>query len=231
MLSDPAATAWVLAGRPDVDAGTPIPGRCGRCGTDGPTVPSSRIISELFTGFDTWPFGSRRLCGPCAWAYSRAPRAVPAMLIETDAVTEYRDLGALAAVLAAGPLPATRATVVPTLRRRHILSTAQWGQLATEGIVIAWNAPAASRLADLMMLRPNVTAWVQSRSSTPLPPPRLVSATTAVLRRPAPPAMLLASQPRSGWPQFLTAWTALQPWRTVTPLWRAAHVLSQADTP
>ncbi|MEY8019172.1 hypothetical protein [Mycobacterium servetii] len=230
MFSDPAAAAWVLAGSPDVDAGAPIPGRCGRCGTDGPTVPSSRIISEAFTGFDTWPFGSRRLCVPCAWVYSRAPRAVPAMLIEATTVTEYRHPAALAAILAAGPLPATQAAVVPTLRRRHILPTARWGHLATEGLVIAWNATAASRLADLMTLRPNVTAWVQSRATTPLPPPQLASTTTAVLHRPAPPFPLLASQPRPSWPRFLAAWNAVQPWRTVPPLWNAAHTLTHATT-
>ena len=51
MISDPAAAAWVAAGRPAVDAPPPVDGRCGRCGEDGPTVTSARIISEKFTGF------------------------------------------------------------------------------------------------------------------------------------------------------------------------------------
>ena len=90
MLSDPAAAAWAAAGHPSVDAPPPVRGRCGRCGAEGPTVTSSRIVSESFTGFDTWPFGTRRLCVPCAWAYSRPPRAVPAtLLFEPDAQARY----------------------------------------------------------------------------------------------------------------------------------------------
>jgi hypothetical protein len=70
-------------------------------------VTSARIISEKFTGFDAWPFGSRRLCVPCAWAYSRQPTTQPALLITTDAVTEYTDGATLANVLTVGELPST----------------------------------------------------------------------------------------------------------------------------
>ena len=166
MLSDPAATAWVVAGRPAVDAPTPVPGRCGRCGEDVPTVASRHVISEKFTNFDDWPFGSRRLCVPCAWAYSRSPAAVPAMMITAATVTEHPKGIGLAAVLAAGPLAHTHAVVLPTSHRRHILATAQWGHVATDGLVTAWDAAAAARLADLAMLRPVVsTIWASVSSS------------------------------------------------------------------
>jgi len=208
MLSDPAAAAWVTAGRPAVDAPAPVAGRCGRCGEDGPTVTSARIISEKFTGFDTWPFGSRRLCVPCAWAYSRQPTNQPSLLITYTAVIEYSTGAPLAEVLTPGPLSTSQAVVLPTARRRHILPTAQWGHLATDGLVVPWDAVAATRLTDLAWLRITVGAtWPQ-------------------LIRSAPPSRLLSAQPRDRWQRILAAWTALQPWRTIPPLWAAARVLT-----
>lgn len=212
MLSDPAAAAWVAAGRPPVDAPAPVDGRCGRCGQDGPTVTSSRIISEKFTGFDAWPFGSRRLCVPCAWAYTRQPTTQPSLLITTTAVTEYSAIAALAEVLTAGPLSITQAVVLPTARRRHILPTAEWGHLATDGLVVTWDHTAATRLADLAWLRTTVGAtWPQ-------------------LNRSAPPSRLLSTQPADRWSRILTAWEVLQTWRGVPPMWAAARVLTAPPT-
>jgi hypothetical protein len=228
MLSDPAAAAWVAAGRPSVDAPPPVEGRCGRCGTDGPTVTSSRIVSELFTGFDAWPFGSRRLCVACAWAYSRPPRTVPAMLITTATVTEYPDRAGLDSVLTAGALPDTQAVLLPASHQRHILPSAQWGHLATDGLVIPWGADAAARLTDLIMLRPIVTDWVRAHSPTLR---QLAKQVDQVLQRQTPPFPLLTAQPRESWPRFLAAWTALQPWRTIPPLWTATQFLAAAAAP
>lgn len=208
MLTDPAAAAWVAAGRPDVDAPPPVHGRCGRCGEDGPTVTSSRIVSELFTGFDAWPFGSRRLCVSCAWAYSRRPTSQPPMLITTTTVTEFDDAAGLAEVLTAGELSSTYAVAVPTARRRHILPTTQWGHLATDGLVVRWDAAASTRLTELIWLRTTVHAtWPQ-------------------LSRSAPPPRLLTAQPADRWPRILSAWSRLQPWRAVPPVWAVARVLT-----
>lgn len=212
MLFDPAAAAWVAAGRPAVDAPAPVAGRCGRCGQDGPTVTSSRIVSEKFTGFDAWPFGSRRLCVACAWAYSHLPTAQPALLITTTTVTKYSNGAELAPLLTAGPLPATHAALVPTTRRRHILPTTEWGHLATDGMVIAWDATAARRLADLAWLRTTVGAtWPQ-------------------LGDPVPPAQLLTRQPGDQWPTILQAWASVQPWRAIPPLWSAGRILTNTAT-
>jgi len=226
MLSDPAAAAWVAAGRPAVNAPAPVDGRCGRCGEDGPTVTSSRIISEKFTGFDAWPFGSRRLCVACAWAYSRPPSAVPAMLITTTTVTEYPKGVGLASVLTSGALPNTQAVVLPTSHRRHILATAQWGHLATDGLVTVWDAAAASRLSELATVRPAVTAWVRARTTQSMSGRQIALDIDRMLLREMPPYPLLATQPREAWPRFLAAWTALQPWRMVAPLWAAAKILT-----
>jgi hypothetical protein len=171
-------------------------------------VTSSQIISERFTGFDAWPFGSRRLCVACAWAYSRQPTAQPVLLITTDTVTEYTAGADLADVLTAGELLNTHAVVLPTARRRHILPTAQWGYLATDGLAVRWDGRAAAKLADLIWLR------------------TMMSATWPQLSLPAPPARLLTAQPTENWAPILAAWARLQSWRTVPPLWAAARVLT-----
>jgi hypothetical protein len=213
MLSDPAAAAWIAAGRPAVNAPAPIEGRCGRCGQDGPTVTSAQIISEKFTGFDAWPFGLRRLCVPCAWAYSRQPTTQPSLLITDTTVTEYSTGTELADILILGPLSSTQAVVLPTARRRHILPTAAWGQLATDGLVIPWDAVAAKRLTDLVWLRNQLGAtWPQ-------------------ILRGAPPPKLLKGLPGGQWSRLLQAWESLRPWRTIPPLWAVARVLSDTRAP
>jgi hypothetical protein len=191
------------------------PGRCGRCGDVGTTTASSRIISNRFTDFDTWPYGSRRLCSACAWAYSRRPTAQPAMLITINGVTEYSTNAPIGELLATDALADTAAVVLPTSRRRHILPTAQWAHLATDGLVVRWDDSAARRLRSIRMLRLNLNVtWPQ-------------------LSNPAPPAKALKAQPPQSWPTVLAAWSDVQPWRHIPALWACARLLSSpaSDTP
>jgi hypothetical protein len=135
------------------------------------------------------------------------------MLITATTVTEYFAGAALGEVLAAGPLSTTQAVVLPTARRRHILPTAEWGHLATDGLVVPWDSAASTRLTDLTWLRTTVSAtWPQ-------------------LSRSAPSSRLLGGQPADRWPRILAAWSALQPWRTVPPLWACARVLTNPLPP
>lgn len=183
-------------------------GQCGRCGAEGPTVPSSRIVSERFTGFDAWPFGSRRLCTPCAWAYSHAPTAQPILLITADAATEFSQANELADLLARGALAFTHAVCLPVAKRRHVLPTTEWGNLATDALSIPWDATCASLLADLIWLRTHLGAtWPQLQLS-------------------APPAALLTAHSASDWPRIIDAWGRLPQWRTIPALWAAARALS-----
>lgn len=174
---------------------------------------TSRILSELFTGFDSWPFGSRRLCVPCAWAYTRPPTSQPPVLITTTAVTEYDNAAGLVEVLTAGALPSTHAVALPTARRRHILPTAEWGHLATDGLVVPWDAAASARLTELTWLRTTVRAtWPQLSQSVP-------------------PSRLLTAQPADRWPRIIAVWSQLQSWRAVPPLWAVARVLTTLPAP
>lgn len=215
MLSDPAATAWAAAGSPVVDAPTAIDGRCGRCGTDGPTIPSSCAVGEKFTAFDGWPYGLDRLCHTCAWAYARKPNTQPSLHITTTTVTEHIDTAELLGLLVAGPLPDSQAAVVPATRRQHILPNAQWGHLATDGFVIQWDTAAAKHLADTARLRTIIdTAKPKNAAAWPC------------LSKPAPPAWLMRSQPAYQWPLILEAWQQLQPWRSLPQLWTVARRLT-----
>lgn len=213
MLSDPAAAAWIVAGRPSIaQAPPPIEGLCGRCGDRGPTVTTTRIFSEKFTGYDAWPYGKRRLCVPCAWAYTcRRPTASLPMLITATTVTEYPDGRGLAPILSTAALPSTAAAILPvrSLRKhRYLLPTAQWGHLATDRIVVRWDSTAAERLTGMAWLRDDV------------------GATMGQLDQPAPPAQLLTAQPADTWPHILSAWTQLQPWRENPTLWLAAREIT-----
>ncbi|MDD4865638.1 MAG: hypothetical protein PHQ28_00415 [Mycobacterium sp.] len=213
--SDPAAAAWIAAGCPAVDAPTARKGRCGRCGTDAPTVSSWHAVSDKFAAFDGWPYGVDRLCLACAWAYSRAPNTQPALHITATSVTEHIDSTGLLGLLCAGPLPNDHAVVVPATRRQHILPCAQWGYLATDGFVTRWDPAAAQRLTDLAWLRETLAktggggGWAR-------------------LSAPAPPPWLLRSQPAAQWPGILDAWEQLRPWRDLPALWAAARRLTNA---
>lgn len=215
MLSDPAAAAWAAAGCPAVAGPATIEGRCGRCGAEEPTVPSSRVVSEKFAAFDAWIYGLDRLCLACAWAYSRAPNTQPALHITTTTLTEYFDTTGLLGLLAAGPWPDDQAVVVPATRRQHILPTAQWAHLATDGFVTRWDAAAAQQLTDLAWLRDTLDAAK-----------RKTDRAWTQLSMPAPPPWLLRAQPADQWPRILLAWQHLQPWRSLPQLWAAARRLT-----
>lgn len=191
-------------------------GRCGRCGTDGPTVPSSRVVSDKFAAFGSWPYGMDRLCVACAWTYSRPPNTQPALHITSTTCTEYIDSTQLLDLLCVGPLPHDHAVVVPATRRQHILPTAQWAHLATDGFLVRWDAGASQRLTDIARLRrlievanPKAPAWT-------------------LLSKPAPPSWLFRGQPKQRWAEILDAWPRLHPWRSIPQLWAAARRLTNA---
>lgn len=213
-LGDPAAAAWLAAGRPVVDVAAETKGRCGRCGSTALTVPSSQIVSEKFASFDGWPYGLDRLCLACAWAYHRAPNAQPALHITASTLTEHTDSTELRDVLCAGALPAGHAVIVPATRRQHILPSAQWGHLATDGFQVRWDAAAAQRLTEL--------AWIRGLLAVTKPG----AGTWTPLGAPTPPTWLLRAQPAQQWPRLLECWQQLQQLRSLPLIWAAARRLT-----
>ncbi len=213
MLSDPAAAAWTSFGCPSIDAPEPVDGLCGRCGITGPSVPSSSVISEKFANFDSWPYGWRRLCVPCAWAYSRPLNSQLPMLITTTQVAEFPEGSGLFETLSS-PLPHDLAAVIPIRRlrkRRHVLPTAQWGHLAMDKLVLPWDRTAADRLVDLQ--------WIRT----------VTSADFRQLTRAAPPIRFVTSLPPDQWDRMIDAWTNLQDWRDNPTVWAAAYEITGTD--
>jgi len=151
------------------------------------------------------------------------------MAITATAVTEHPRGSGLAPLLAAGGLPHTHAVVLPASRRRHILATAEWGHVATDGLVIAWDDTAAARLSALLRIRPAVTAWVRATATDSMNGWDISREIERTLQRPVPPYPLLATQPRAQWQQFVDDWEILQPWRALAQLWVAARVLTTSN--
>lgn len=151
------------------------------------------------------------------------------MVITTTAVTECPKPASLFSVLSDGALPITHAVIVPSSHRKHILATAEWGHLATDGLVTRWDCAAACRLVDLAFVRSAASTWVRELAKThPMNGHQIVSRVEDTVVLPVPPYPLLTAQPRESWPRLMAAWTALQPWRSIPPLWAALRSITRA---
>lgn len=169
---------------------------------------SRLVVSVKFTAFADWPYGAERLCPVCAWAYSRPPAKQPAVHITRCGAVEFADRAALVEILRVKSLSTDDAVVLPTVRHRHVLATAEWGNLAVDGLVARWDDSAAELLEDLIWLRGHAGAsWVQ-------------------LQQPVPPIEVLRRQSGDLWTRILQAWAQLAKWRTTPPLWAAMKILT-----
>lgn len=212
VLDDPAAAAWAHAGQPGVPAPVQWAAEpCARCGIRGEgTVSSRRIISEQFTGYDSWPFGLRRLCVPCAWAYNvLAPRdrvvwtITPTRTVAHDRATELLPL------LSAGRLPGNTAVVLSVQRNHFVLPHAAWGRLTVDRLTVDWTAHHAYLLGRVAWLRALGFSWVQ-------------------LGEQLPPAGGLRRHPPARWVEIGDAWQQLRPWRGLPAMWAAARTVTAA---
>lgn len=172
---------------------------CARCGDRGETVRSAEIISENFTGFDAWPYGLRRLCVPCAWAYSSAPPTARTILtITRDRTTQHRSPAAIGKRLRDGPLAGDAAIVLSVERNFHVLPHSQWGRVTFDRFTTDWDENAAHLLRRVRWLR-----------SVGCGPKQLLS--------PQPPQPFLRSLPVGSWLEVDQAWQELKSWRA-TPV-------------
>lgn len=209
MLDDPAAAAWVLAGRPAVAA--PLQQEvepCARCGIHGEqTVSSRRIISEQFTGYEDWPYGLRRLCTPCAWAYAyAAPKARTVLTIGRDRVTRHRSAVPLARRLRTGPLEPETAIVISG-GQRYTVPHAAWGQVTGDRVRVTWTARQAEVLRAVSALRAMGFSW------------------PAVTKLGQPPRDVLLTRPVEQWPAIVELWQQVAPWRALPGMWSVARSL------
>lgn len=194
--------AWQAAGAPTgaASATATVGGHCARCGTPAPLTATRHVISKVFTGFDTWtnPTGAG-LCPTCSWGYTTPALRTHPHLVGQDQTMVRLARPALAGLLAAGPLAADRALIVP-LRpgRKHLLPDAAWGRVTLDDIQLPWPAAAAARTAATGRLR---RRGFGSR----------------MLTHPAPPWQALRRRPSGEWAAILHDWSQLEPWRPRSP--------------
>ncbi len=196
MITDVVEVAWRAHGSPSAMVGT-LNGLCARCGTADSLTIVRHVISRNFTAFDDWcvPTGPG-LCRACTWAF-RSPmlRTIPHLVVRFPEMLTPLDTCQLRAQLR-GQVPPDVTVVVP-LRpgRKHVLSGAAWGHVATDEHRLTWTSDDARRLG----LAEQLLALGYRASQ---------------LLQPAPPYHQTALLPIAEAMWALDAWQDLTPWRT-----------------
>ena len=191
--------AWVAAGRPSDTgrAGAAVIDSCARCGSYGVLTDVRHVVSRSFTGRDPWttPCGSG-LCSACTWAY-RAPelrRSAHLVVCGQQPVLRPLDSSALFEALSQ-PVGPHIAVTVPRSGRKHLLPSARCGRVFLDDVALPWTRADAARLGVMNEVR-------------------LLGASDADLRQPAPPWPLIQAAGPKGQARLVQAWDELRGWRS-----------------
>lgn len=199
--------AWRASGSPRGSQLAAV-GRCGRCLGVDTLTPTGQVVSENFTGFDSWR-GSPRdgLCPACAWGYRTPALRAAAFRVTADPPQlQLLPIEDLAAALAR-QVGAEEAISVPLRAgRKHVLPEARWGQVCVDGTNLPWSSDDVLILAIVLRLR---------KGGIPGP----------ALRSPAPPWNTMRSLESAGRSELLEDWERLAPWRD-RPAWMDLAVLA-----
>lgn len=208
--SDLVHVAWRASGRPRID-GVVRAGRCSRCHCEGVGLSSGSVISDVFTGFESWVQpGGPLLCQACAWSYRHPVLREQAHLVNNH-TGGLRPMTRVQVrhLLLQGALGGELALVVPLRAgRKHVLPLARWGMVQLDDASIGWTSSDAERLRLGLSL---VQAGFLPRSLVdPVPPHRELCATSP-----------------TRWPRLLEAWRQLDVWRTPLNPWLqlSIHIL------
>ncbi len=208
-------TAWRAAGSP-ARSDIAIAGICARCGSPAELTPARAVISKTFTGFGGWidPSG-HGLCPACCWGYDTDALRLSPHLVEADPPHLTRltktQTGEL---LQQGCLGSGQALVVPLRAgRKHLVPTAAWGRVTTDNTQLPWGDSDARRLRIVARLRG-------------------LGFGTRMLAAPAPAYPTLRRLPATDWPQVISWWGELDPWRVADSPWLALalHVTTPLTT-
>jgi hypothetical protein len=199
---DVVKTAWTAAGNPSQGRFL-LRGSCARCAASGQLRRVDEVVSKTFTALDEWrdPRG-KGLCPGCAWAYQTPHLRNGVHLVrQRPATLRLLTRAEAAETLGAGALPSDATLVVP-LRpgRKHVLPAARWGRVAVDDTCLPWNESDAARLNCVRRLR---RAGFGSR----------------MLTSAAPAYGVLRLIPRQLWPDVLSDWENLRPWRSPDNQW------------
>lgn len=197
-------TAWRAAGSP-MRTDIAIAGICARCGKPAELSPARAVISKTFTGFDGWidPSG-HGLCPVCCWGYDVDALRLSPHLVDADPPRlTCLTKGQVGELLQRGRLGSGHALVVP-LRpgRKHLMPIAGWGRVTIDNTQVPWGEDDAGRLRVLARLRG-------------------LGFGTRMLAAPAPAYPALRRLPAKDWPQVISWWGELDPWRTADSPWLA----------
>lgn len=204
---DSADVVWAAyrAANPDTPPGMLAPrgAGCARCGHETAVMTQvGRVVSKRFTAYDSWTDrGGRTLCAACTWVYT-----TPSLRTATHRITrsphslsELTPQGLHDALSA--EIGADAAVVVPLAPgRKHLLPEAQWGRVTVDDLALDFTDADRGRLAAMTRLR-------------------AAGFTETALARPAPDHRTLTRTPPETWPEVLTDWDALAPWRSAAPWW------------
>ena len=205
MITDVVEVAWRAHGSPSAAVAT-LDGACARCGTADSLTITRRVISRNVTAFDDWvdPAGPG-LCRACTWAY-RSPmlRTIPHLVVRFPEMLTPLPTDQLCAQLRKPVTPDV--TVVVPLRpgRKHVLSGAAWGHIATDEHLLTWTLEDVHRLG--LVERLLALGYRASQLLQPAPPYPETSSLRTI---------------DAAW--SLQAWHDLAPWRTRT-VWMAVAV-------
>lgn len=213
-MNDVLTTAYAAAGSPATSHD--LAGICARCGTETEQLTLAtgrRIVSEQFTAYDGWhnPSAGRGLCPPCTWALTAPALRQHPHLVTRAATPVLKQLTRVElADLLTTSIGPSAALIVP-LRpgRKYLMPEATWGHVTTDETRLPWTVPDTLRLAALQRLRG-------------------VGFGSRMLTADAPPWPAFRNIPADQWPQVLTDWELLKPWRARQPwLDLALHATTQ----
>ena len=201
--------AWQAAGATQPD-GDGQQGECARCGREAALMAVRAVISDQFTGFDSWLSPGRGgLCPACVWGYTTPSLRLNAQLVNRATGTyTVVDRGEVGDYLSEGGLSADVALVVP-LRpgRKHVLPEAVWGRVCTENAQVGWTTRDCARLEQVR--------WLRGCGFGP-----------RMLTEAAPAWSVLRRVDQKLWAQVLRAWDELAVWRIEDSPWLAVALWS-----
>lgn len=201
MTSDPVRAAWEAEGSPGPPAGgRRRVGSCARCTTRDDLETASRVVSDRFTGYDTWadPSGFG-LCPSCAWAYRDRRLRSSAHVVEREPSSlRFVDYAQLREVLRWPLAPNTAVVVLLGAARKHALPSARFGHVCVDGVLVSWSAADVDRLAAMEKLRRSGVSYLALGERTP--PWDVISKSSPADRQ-----------------RLLELWPRLDPWREARP--------------
>lgn len=173
-------------------------GFCGRCRREVDVADAAGVLSSRFGSWDDIKpdEGSKRrhLCLPCGWAYRDKSLQYHPTIIRQGATALNHPTGTELRRALSGPIAADVAIMLPVSGKKAVAPLAQWGQLTTDGGLVAWDRRRAQAVKRLM--------WLKGLGIPEM-----------ALCDPAPPSYALNRADAQQWEQLQQIWSDLKPVR------------------